>query len=111
NTRYLLDHRLVQLRIDVALAADDHVLLATQQHDASLLDAGQVPRPVLVDRGLAEVAGEEVRAAHDELPVRRDARIDTRHDRAHQVTIAVPRELLVDSHRSDRNYLGHAVHA
>ena len=67
DARNALDHGLVQLGIDVVLPPNDHVLGAPEQHDASIIQAHQIPGVMRLHRRGAEISGKQMWRAHHQF--------------------------------------------
>ena len=112
--RRVRGHDLLDLgRGDVLAPADDDVLLAADDREPAVVEGGEVAgvEPAARDRGArlrgVEVAGEELRALHEQLAVARDAELG----RAHHVAVRVrgPFEGVGHTRRRDRRCLRRTV--
>ena len=109
DTRYRLDPRLVQRRVDGGAAAHDHVLLAPQEHHGFLAQDRQVAGGVLAQPRLAEVTLGQMRTRDDQLAVGGEPCGDAGEQPADQVPFRIGDQLVDPVGDGDGHDLGHAV--
>ena len=94
------------------LAADDHLLLSPEQHDPAVaVEDAQVASCDFGDGWLTPIPSAQVRAAHQQLAIARDANTNTVDGPSDQVPFAVKHKLFLEIDAGDGNDLGHSIHA